>query len=313
MIAAIEAQLKYDVAGDPITGIRWTHRTTEKIAAELATLDIQVCPRTVARILKDLHYRLRVNHKRVSAGSGPDRDQQFTYIASQREKFAARGLPIVSIDAKKRELVGNFKNPGSGWAKTPQARQRPRLPLPGDRHRHPLRHLRCNREPWLRRRRHLPRHPPTSLLTTWSDGGSAKAASATPVPVNCWSSPTPAAATLPASAASSMPSRPALLTPTSLPSRSVTTPAAPPSGTPSTIACSARSARTGLAIRCAATRPSSTHIRTTSTATGLRVHAELVDDEYHRGVKITDAEFDSIDLKRHQIQPLRNYSICPRS
>ena len=55
------------------------------------------------------------------------------------------------------------------------------------------------------------------------------------------------------------------------------------------------------------------HIRTTSTATGLRVHAELVDDEYHRGVKITDAEFDSIDLKRHQIQPLRNYSICPRS
>ena len=110
VIAAIEATLKHDVAGDPITGIRWTHRTTEKIAAELATLDIKVCPRTVARILKDLHYRLRVNHKRVSAGSGPDRDQQFTYIASQRAKFAARGLPIVSIDAKKRELVGNFKN-----------------------------------------------------------------------------------------------------------------------------------------------------------------------------------------------------------
>ena len=54
-------------------------------------------------------------------------------------------------------------------------------------------------------------------------------------------------------------------------------------------------------------------IRTTTTATGLRVHAELVDDECHRGVKITDAEFDSIDLKRHDIQPLRNYSICPRS
>ena len=73
--AAIEAALQHDVAGDPITGIRWTRRTTEKIATELATLDIQVCPRTVARILKDLDYRLRVNHKRVSAGSGPDRDQ----------------------------------------------------------------------------------------------------------------------------------------------------------------------------------------------------------------------------------------------
>ena len=72
------------------------------------------------RILKDLHYRLRVNHKRVSAGSGPDRDQQFTYIASQRDKFASRGLPIV-VDAKKRELAGTSRTPARGWAKTPQA------------------------------------------------------------------------------------------------------------------------------------------------------------------------------------------------
>ena len=121
MIAAIEAALQHDVAGDPITGIRWTRRTTEKIATELATLDIQVCPRTVARILKDLDYRLRVNHKRVSAGSGPDRDQQFQYIAKQRMKFAHRGLPIVSIDTKKRELVGNFKNQGTTWERSPQA------------------------------------------------------------------------------------------------------------------------------------------------------------------------------------------------
>ena len=55
------------------------------------------------------------------------------------------------------------------------------------------------------------------------------------------------------------------------------------------------------------------HIRTTTTVTGLRVHAELVVDEYHRGVKISDAEFDSIALEPHDIQPLRNYSICPRS
>ena len=121
MIAAIEAALQHDVAGDPITGIRWTRRTTEKIARELATLDIQVCPRTVARILKDLDYRLRVNHKRVAAGSGPDRDQQFQYLAEQRMKFAQRGLPIVSIDTKKRELVGNFKNQGTTWERSPQA------------------------------------------------------------------------------------------------------------------------------------------------------------------------------------------------
>ena len=120
VIAAIEAAMHHDIAGDPITGIRWTRRTTEKISQQLATLDIQVCPRTVARILKDLDYRLRVNHKRVAAGSGPDRDQQFTYIAQQRMKFAERDLPIVSIDSKKRELVGNFKNSGSSWDRAPQ-------------------------------------------------------------------------------------------------------------------------------------------------------------------------------------------------
>ena len=57
--------------------------------------------RTVARILKDLDYRLRVNHKRIAAGSGPERDQQFAYIAEQHVQFAQRGLPIVNIDAKR--------------------------------------------------------------------------------------------------------------------------------------------------------------------------------------------------------------------
>ena len=75
----------------------------------------------MARILKDLDFRLRVNHKRIAAGSAPDRDQQFTYIASQRVKFAGRGLPIISIDTKKRELVGNFKNQGHAWGQSPQA------------------------------------------------------------------------------------------------------------------------------------------------------------------------------------------------
>ena len=82
VIAAIEQAMQHDVAGDPITGIRWTRRTTEKLSAELAAGAIHICPRTVARILRDLDYRLRVNHKRVSHGSGADRDEQFTYIAS---------------------------------------------------------------------------------------------------------------------------------------------------------------------------------------------------------------------------------------
>ena len=66
-------------------------------------LDIQGRVRIVARILKHLDYRLRVNHKRLSAASGPDRDEQFRHIAAQRRRFAERGLPIVSIDTKKRD------------------------------------------------------------------------------------------------------------------------------------------------------------------------------------------------------------------
>ena len=88
--------MRHDVAGDPITGVKWTRRTTEKIAEELATLDIQVCSNTVGRLLKQLDYALRVNHKRVSNGSGPDRNEQFEYIAAQRTSFASRNLPSSS-------------------------------------------------------------------------------------------------------------------------------------------------------------------------------------------------------------------------
>ena len=111
--------MEHDTAGDPMTGIKWTRRTTEKVAEELRACGIEVCANTVARLLKDLEYRLRVNHKKLSRGSPPDRDAQFAYIASQREAFGRKGLPILSIDSKKRELVGNFKNPGATWTRQP--------------------------------------------------------------------------------------------------------------------------------------------------------------------------------------------------
>ncbi len=108
-----------DTAGDPMTGIKWTRRTTEKIADELGACGINVCANTVAKLLKGLEFRLRVNHKNLSRTSAPDRDAQFAYIAAQRETFTRAGWPIISIDAKKRELVGNFKNAGATWAKQP--------------------------------------------------------------------------------------------------------------------------------------------------------------------------------------------------
>lgn len=119
MIANIEDLMKPEVAGDPCTGLKWTRRTTRKIATELKALGIEVSPRTVARILKDLRFSLRANRKSVSRGSGPDRDEQFSYIVEQRMSFADRDLPIVSVDSKKKERVGNFKNAGRAWNQTP--------------------------------------------------------------------------------------------------------------------------------------------------------------------------------------------------
>jgi hypothetical protein len=110
--------MEHETAGDPITGLKWTRRTTEKIARELAHLvGIEVSANTVGRILKELGYSLRVNHKKISSGTGPDRDAQFKQIRAIRDRFFGRGLPVISVDTKKKELVGNFKNPGAAWNK----------------------------------------------------------------------------------------------------------------------------------------------------------------------------------------------------
>jgi hypothetical protein len=111
--------MRYETAGDPMTGLKWTRKTTQKIADELAWLGLAVTRNTVARLLKAMDFSLRVNHKKLAGGSSPDRDRQFTYIAQLRKRFAKSGYPIVSVDTKKKELVGNFKNPGAAWNRDP--------------------------------------------------------------------------------------------------------------------------------------------------------------------------------------------------
>jgi len=111
--------MKHETAGDPMTGLKWTRRTTEKIADELREIGITVCANTVCNLLRQMGYALRVNHKKLTASSPTDRDEQFAYIANRRESFARRGLAIVSIDTKKKELIGNFKNAGSAWQRKP--------------------------------------------------------------------------------------------------------------------------------------------------------------------------------------------------
>ncbi len=110
-----------DTAGDPAGGLRWIRRTTRAIADQLHDVHgIVVCDRTVARLLIADGYALRVNHKQLSCTNHPDRNAQFDRIADLRARCAAEAIPIISVDAKKKELVGRFRNPGATWRRAPQ-------------------------------------------------------------------------------------------------------------------------------------------------------------------------------------------------
>lgn len=104
-----------------MTGLRWSRRTTSRIADELHQLGIRVSPNTLARLLHQMGYSLRLNHKQISTCSSPNRNLQFEYLAQLRDRFRRRQRPIISVDTKKRELVGNFKNTGRRWER--QARR----------------------------------------------------------------------------------------------------------------------------------------------------------------------------------------------
>ena len=82
-------------------------------------LGIDISASTVARLLHDMRFSLRANRKSIATHSSPDRNQQFEYIASLKSRFKRQHLPIVSVDSKKREMVGNFKNNGSKWDLAP--------------------------------------------------------------------------------------------------------------------------------------------------------------------------------------------------
>ncbi len=107
--------MKYETAGEPIGGLKWTRKTTKKIAAALVKRGIEVSRNTVGRLLKHMDFRLRVNHKKRSTASPRERDKQFRLIRRRRNEFIRQGDPIVSVDTKKRELVGNFRNVGMAW------------------------------------------------------------------------------------------------------------------------------------------------------------------------------------------------------
>jgi len=101
--------------GDPESALRWTCKSTAKLAAELRELGHEVSQRTVWTLLDELGYSMQSNRKTLEGGKHPDRDAQFQYIAKKVTDFQARQQPVISVDTKKKELVGQFKNAGAEW------------------------------------------------------------------------------------------------------------------------------------------------------------------------------------------------------
>ena len=98
---------------------KFVRRSLQTLSNELAAQGHSACPTTVAGLLRELGYNLRVNFKRITGPYHPDRDRQFRYLEGKVEEFRAAGLPILSVDTKKKELVGNFGNDGQCWVEEP--------------------------------------------------------------------------------------------------------------------------------------------------------------------------------------------------
>ncbi len=116
LLAALDALIDPTQRGDPMRGLRWTCKSTRKLAKELATHGHAVSHTTVAEELHLQQYSLQGNRKTQEGASHPDRNAQFLYIHETASAVQQRGDPVISIDTKKKELIGHYKNAGQEWS-----------------------------------------------------------------------------------------------------------------------------------------------------------------------------------------------------
>jgi hypothetical protein len=115
LLTALLALIEPTTRGDPESPLRWTSKSTAQLADELTQQRHPVSPRTVATLLKGAGYSLQANRKTREGASHPDRDAQFQYLAGLITEGHQHGQPAISVDTKKKELVGDFKNGGREW------------------------------------------------------------------------------------------------------------------------------------------------------------------------------------------------------
>ncbi|MGC1448510.1 MAG: ISAzo13 family transposase, partial [Candidatus Sulfotelmatobacter sp.] len=122
LVKKIEDVIDEATRGDPESPLRWTCKSVRNVEKSLEEIGYSLSYRTVARILNEQEYSLQANRK-TSEGTKdhPDRDQQFRYINEQVKEFLREAQPVISVDTKKKELVGNYKNSGREWGEKGRA------------------------------------------------------------------------------------------------------------------------------------------------------------------------------------------------
>lgn len=311
MIGAIEKLLEHDRAGCPMTGMQWTRRTTRKIAAELDELGIRVSANTVARLLGQLGFKLRVNHKKLCRRSAPDRDEQFRYIAELRERFARHGQPVISIDTKKKELIGNFKNPGQAWSRVPHAVNDHdfRSDAEGRAVPYGIYDLHANRgtlyvgtssdtpafvaanlDRWWREEGE-PRYPDATELLILADGGGSNGHRVRAF--KYW-----------------LQNR--ICDPHSLVVTVAHYPAGASKWNPIEHRLFSEISKNWAGRPLDSFETLIAYAASTRTAAGLEVTAHLVDQQFQAGERISKAQMKELDFEPHETQPARNYTVYPR-
>lgn len=115
LLADLQALVEPVTRGDPMAPLLWTAKSLRKLAAELQARGHRIGHNVVAKLLRELGYSLQANRKTLEGASHPDRDAQFNYINDQVKAALAAGQPAISVDTKKKELVGDFKNNGRDY------------------------------------------------------------------------------------------------------------------------------------------------------------------------------------------------------
>jgi len=115
LLEKLESLVEPVTRGDPESPLRWTCKSVRHLSIELQSQGYPVCPQTVSALLHELDYSLQANRKTKEGSQHPDRNAQFEFINSRTQWFQRRQQPVISVDTKKKELVGDFKNGGREW------------------------------------------------------------------------------------------------------------------------------------------------------------------------------------------------------